>query len=143
MAAGILITNYDTSSIFLGDNFYKDFTHVNTTGSIETLVAGTLFGQILASGNVLPNLSSATDGSELPMGILQVSVSVAIGATVTLPLCIAGRVNGNQVTYGAGDTLLTAVRTVSTGGGTIGALITRNTDIKLVATTELSAIDNQ
>lgn len=141
MPATQLVTNYDVSQVFLGNNFYKDFSYTNSTGSTVNLVVGTLMGQILATAKILPNISSATDGSEQPMGILAEAASVANGATVTLSLVIGGRVNQNKLTLGAGDTLDTVVRTVSTGGGTLGALITRNTTIELVPSTELTITD--
>lgn len=141
MPATQLVTNYDVSQVFLGNNFYKDFSYTNSTGSTVDLAVGTLMGQILATAKILPNISSATDGSEQPMGILAEAASVANGATVTLSLVIGGRVNQNKLTLGAGDTLNTVVRTVSTGGGTLGALITRNTTIELVPSTELTITD--
>lgn len=141
MPATQRVTNYDVSQVFLGNNFYKDFTYTNSTGSSVDLAVGRLVGQILASAKILPNISSATDGSELPMGVLAEAATVANGATATLSVCIAGRVNQNTLTLGAGDTLDTAVRTVSTGGGTLGALITRNTNIELVPSTEVTITD--
>ena len=141
MPANQLATNFNTQQIFLGGNFYKDFSYSNSTGSTVTIAAGRLMGQILATAKVLPNISSATDGSELPVGVAMEAYTVADGATATVTLCISGRVNQNALTLGAGDTLDTAVRTVSTGGGTLGALITRNTDIELVPSTELSITD--
>lgn len=141
MPAQPITTNYDVSQIFLGDNFYKDFTYTNSSGSSKTYAAGTLFGQILATGKVLANISSATDGSEMPIGFLQEAVTVADGSSAVVSLCIAGRVNQNNITLGSGDTLDTAVRTVSTGGGTLYALIQKNTDIQLVPSTEVTITD--
>lgn len=141
MPATQRVTNYDISQVVLGSNFYKDFSYTNSTGSTVDLAVGTLMGQILATAKILPNISSATDGSELPIGILAEAASVANGATVTLSLVIGGRVNQNRLILGAGDTLNTVVRTVNTGGGTLGALITRNTTIELVPSTELTITD--
>lgn len=140
----IRVTNYNTENLFYGfpQAFFKDFTYTNSTGSTVELTQGRLMGQVLSTAKVLPQVSSATDGSEMPIGILGHSISVADGDTVTLSICIEGKVNQNLLILANGDTLNTAVRTVSTGGGTIGALIERNTQIVLVPTEQNSNYDN-
>ena len=136
-----LSTNYDVSQVFLGRNRYKNYTYTNSTGSTVTLVPGTLLGLILATNLLLPHISSATDGSEQPIGVCADTYVVPTGTSVLVTLCNRGEVNQNKVVLGAGDTMATVVRTVSTGGGTIEQLILKNTDIELVPSIELTIQD--
>lgn len=143
MAAGILITNYDNAQVFLGSNFYEAVSYTNSTGSPVTITIGRTIGRILATAKVLPSISSATDGSELPIGVAGQTYVIADGVTQDIQIVTGGDVNENLVVLAAGDTFNTAVRTVSTGGGTIRDLIGRNTTIQLIPTSDLSGYDNQ
>jgi hypothetical protein len=138
-----LITNYDNSQIFLGDNFFTDADYTNNTGSTVNLSKGRLMGRTLATNQILEQVSAATDGSEFPMGILAEDISVAAGDTVTTTICTGGDVNAEKLIQNGAETLATIVRTASTGGGTVGDLIRRNTTINLIASRQLSAYDNQ
>jgi hypothetical protein len=143
MAVGMSITNYNTAQLQLGDNFLEQVSYSNSTGNAVTIPLGRLMGRILATNKVLPNISSATDGSELPIGVTDQEYIVPDGETWDIWIITGGEVNKNLVVLGSGDTYATAVRTVSTGGGTIQDLITRNTQLQLIATTDASAYDNQ
>ncbi len=143
MAAGILITNYDVAQIFLGSNYYETVSYSNSTGSPVTITIGRTIGRILATDKVLPSVAAATDGSELPIGVSAQTYVIADGVTQDIQIVTGGQVNENLVVLAAGNTFSTAVRTVSTGGGTIRDLIRRNTTIELVPTTDLSNLDNQ
>lgn len=141
MPGTVVTTNYNIAQIFLGENFYEDFTYSNSTGSPVTILSGTIVGQILATSKILPNLSSSTDGSEKPCAIYaDGDIIIPDGTTKILTCCIKGRVNLNKVTFGAGDTINTAVRTTTTGGGTIGSFINA-LGIQLVASQELTITD--
>lgn len=143
MPANILSNNYSTQQIFLGKKYIEYETITNSTGSTMTLSAGRLMGQILASGKWLAQVSTATDGSEFPRGILYEDQSIADGATVSVPILKGGDVNENGVILGGSDTWATAIRTVSTGGATVRAAFLANCpDIKLFPSTELSNYDN-
>lgn len=142
MPAQQRITNYDVSQIFLGRNFYKDKQYTNSTGSAVTILPGTLLGTILATNLLLPMVSTATDGSEYPVGIAMDTFVIANGASATITFCYAGEVNQSKVIfYNGTDTLATAIGSQGTGGGTYEDLIIRNTDIKLIPTIELSIQD--
>lgn len=137
-----LFSSYDYSKIFVWQPRYEDRLYTNNTGSTVNLSAGTLMGTILASGQTQPQVSSATDGSEQPDGVLGQNYTVADGETVTVSVCIGGDVRQDKLIFGGSDTLTTPVRTVSTGGGTIKALILRNTQIILVPSTDQTYLDN-
>lgn len=143
MPNGILITNYDNAQIFLGSNYYEDVTYTNSTGGEVTIPIGRTIGRVLATDKVLPQAAASVDGSELPIGVSAQTYVVADGATRTIQIVTGGDVNQNLVVLAAGNTFSTAVRTVSTGGGTIRDLIRRNTTIELIPTTDLSNYDNQ
>lgn len=142
MPANMLVNQYSTENLFLGEKFIEYVTLTNGSGSTMTLVPGRLMGQVLADGKWLPQVSSATDGSELPRAVCADSYSIANGATATIAICRKGEINENKVTFGGSDTWATAVRTVSTGGGTVRSLLIANSGLMLVGTTELSGQDN-
>lgn len=140
---GILITNYNYEQLFIGRNLYNSATYTNSTGSAVTIPMGRLVGRVLATDLILPQVATAVDGSEQPIGIVQEAVTVADGESATVFYCYAGDINQNAVIFNTGETLATVVRTVSTGGGTLGDLITRNTTLNLYPTIQISALDNQ
>jgi len=143
MPATQLVTNYDVSQIFLGDNEYDDKTYTNSTGSPVTIVRGTLMGEVESSAKLLPTDSGSSDGSQYPMAIYaDDTVTIANGASALLTYCFKGRVNQNKIVFQNGtDTLTTAVGAEGTGGGTMKSVLIRNTHISLVPTTELTVQD--
>jgi len=143
MAYGILVSNYNPEQLFIGNNLFEAATYTNSTGSSVTIPMGRIMGRVLATNLVLPQIASATDGSEQPIGILQNAVTVADGESIEVFICNAGDINQNAVIFNTGETLATAIRTVSTGGGTLGDLIKRNTTLNLYPTLQLSGYDNQ
>lgn len=143
MVATQLVTNYDISQIFLGENFYDNGTYTNSTGSSVTIQPGTLLGRIEASALVIPSASTASDGSEYAMAIYaDQAVTVANGASILLTYCIKGRINQNKIVFQNGtDTLTTTVGSQGTGGGIIKDILVRNTGIFLVPSTEITIQD--
>lgn len=143
MPAPILINNYDRSQLILGGRiFIENATYVDS-GSGSTLAIGTVMGRIFSSGNVVPLNSTATDGSQMPVGILADTYVVGASATQVVDLLIRGDVNSLLVVLThSGDTLNTTVMTEGVGG-TIGDMIVRNTGIIIVPSTDLSNDDNQ
>jgi len=140
---GVLQNNWTTQQLFIGGNLlYKTGTYTNSGGSPVTLAMGTLVGQVLATGKILPLVAAATDGSQYPRGVLQQSYTVAAGASVTVSYCFSGMVNQNMLILNGSETLDTTVASATTGGGSIGALITSLTTITLWASNELSKYDN-
>lgn len=133
-----LYVNTDLSKIFIWDNRYDTFQYTNGGGDPITLDAGTLMGKISANGKVTPLTSAANDGSQFPIGILARTVTVAAGATVNVPLCVAGDVAQEKVIFQGNDGFATVVSGRQLrdriGSDTVG--------IKLVISTELTAYDN-
>lgn len=134
--------NFNTAATFLGGNMYKDGTYTNSTGSSVTIPKGRVMGCILATALLLPQVAAATDGSEMPIGVSAEEYVVANGASVTLTYCYTGDIAQDMIVLNGAETLDTVIRTVSTGGATIGNAIQRNTDIRLIPTTQLAGYDN-
>lgn len=108
-ANGILTTQYDYSKLFVWDNRYRTATYTNTTGSTVTLNPGTILGRIFASHLVVPQVSTATDGSQIPMGILRGTYVVANNASVTVTYCYSGDIDTAGVVFGGSDTINTPI----------------------------------
>lgn len=142
MPAQVLKNNYNVQQTFIGCNEYKEGTYTNSTGSTVVIPMGTVIGRVLATQLLLPQVSTATDGSEMPRGVVGEDYSIANGASQVITYCYAGDINQNALILGGSDTLDTVVRTVTTGGGTVGDLLQANTDIKLYPSLELSNYDN-
>ena len=140
MPSPILVQNYDVAQIWLTQPFLtqRSFTASGDT----TLVAGRVMGVILATGAVATQAAANTDGSEMPRFINYENVFVANGNTVQLWVSEKGEVAEDMISLTSPDTLNTAVRTVSTGGGTIRDLLTATTQIILRTRTQNSGYDN-
>jgi hypothetical protein len=134
-----LHVDYDVAKIFLGENRYATGTYTNSTGAAVTLAAGTLLGRVSADELLLPLASAATDDSNIPLGILSHTVTVANGASKNLTFAVEGDIAQEKVIFQGSDDFDTVVsgRTLRDriGADTVG--------IKLVSTTENTAFDNQ
>ena len=104
-----LTTDYNLQKIFLLNNRYETDVLLENPGySSQTILAGTVLGRIAASGNVIPCISGALDGSQYPIGILAQDVNaLAQGATQTVAMCVDGDVNGAAIIWYGGDSLST------------------------------------
>jgi hypothetical protein len=78
-----LRVDYNVDEIFLNfPNQQKKFTFVNGTASERTIAAGTLVGITTADQTIAqPVESDATDGSQIPYGILLYDTVIAAGAS--------------------------------------------------------------
>ena len=76
----------------------------------QTLLPGTVLGQITASGKLKMCVAAAGDGSQVPVGILgePMATFAADGTTSqdqTMAIAVEGYVNESRLIYGAGYTL--------------------------------------
>lgn len=71
------------------------------------LAVGTVLGQISASGKLIPNDPTATDGSETAVAVLAVPLASATG-DVTAPVYKAGEFNVAALTFDSGITTTAA-----------------------------------
>lgn len=150
--AGMLIQNYDFSKTFLWNARSQKVTYTNPSGSPVTLPKGRLMGRVAASQKALPHVSTATDGSEQPIGVLGDEYTVAGSATVVLTIFDGGDVAEEGIVLGGSDTMATLIARTLTDSGTdtvampgisVRDAITRNTQLKLIQRTELTGYDNQ
>lgn len=133
------IVNYNTAKLFLRDTRFIKATYTNSSGSTKTITAGQLFGRIAATGLVIPLVSSATDGSQYPLGFNAKTQDVLNGASVELSLCVAGELAKELVSLAVGDDFDTDIE-----DKTLGDRIMSDTlGVLLVAGEELTGYDNQ
>jgi hypothetical protein len=132
------IFNTETEKIFLWDNRYTPYPYNNSAYEDVTLEAGTVMGVVTVTGWVKPLASGASDGSQIPVGILAESCTVEGGALVNLSICVAGDVNANALVFDGADNLDTTISSRRLrdriGSDTVG--------IKLVNSTEMTGYDN-
>ena len=136
------ITNYNTAKIFIYNNRFENATYINSGYVAATVPAGTVMGRIGSTQNVVPMVSTATDGSQFPAGILQNDLTaIAAGATVPVSICIAGDVAQEQLVLQSPDVLTTLIGT--TNRSIFDHIVSNTMGIKIVQTNEQTSYDNQ
>ena len=138
--ANPLIANYDTSKIFVRDNQFQTGTYTNPEGDDVTLLKGTVMGRIASTNKLLPLESTASDGSQFPIGILADNYTVGYTESATLTFCKAGDVVESKIIFANGtDTVNTVVSTRTIGDRIQGDSL----GINLVGGDQLTNYDNQ
>lgn len=131
----------DLSKIFLWNNRYENDGYTNNSSYDPiTLSAGTLMGRIASTNILVPCTSTASDGSQYPVGVLAQDVTLASGVSQTVSICVAGDVAQDKIIFAKpGDGLETVVSSRRykdrIGADTVG--------IKLVPSTDNTIYDNQ
>jgi len=136
--SGILRTDYNTAKLFVRNNRFSKASYTNGTGSPVTLQKGRILGRITTGGKVTPQLSTATDGSQQPIGVCADDYTVAAGDTLEITYCDGGDVDQNLLLFSGAETLATVI----TDDVSIGDALARNTHIKVVPTKDLTGYDN-
>lgn len=149
--SGILVTQFDYSKLFIWNPQFKTATYTNDTGDTVTLTKGMLMGRIYSSAKVKQSVSTAEDGSQLPIGVLANNYTVANGASVTVTFCVAGHVAREGITFAGSDAFTTLLYsgddtnsppdTVKIGLGPLEDFLVGRGIIP-IATTENTAADN-
>lgn len=135
--SNFLQNNIDTSKIFLGKN--ESFVAQFTAGVTDVLLeAGTLMGRIAATQKVVPLESTATDGSQFPVGILNSTRNVLATTTVSVAIVNKGDVAREQIIFDGSDTFTTLVDDRSLED----RIASDTAGIILVKTSELTNFDN-
>jgi len=140
----MLVTNYDYSELFLFNISTDTATYTNSGGSPVTLSTGAIIGRIGSSNLVVAQVSTATDGSQIPAGILAANYTVAAGASQVVTFAIAGEINSGGVVFGGSDTLTTEIFT-NGGAALLGTIkdILQGKGIILKGSTNLNYFDRQ
>jgi len=137
-SGGIRTTKYDNSKLLLLNNEFESGQVNNSDYDDLVMPLGTLMGRISATGLLIPLDSSATDGSQYPVGVLVADYTVADGDTEDVRIVTAGEIDESKLVLTTGDTLSTVIdgRQLRDriGADTVG-LILRTVD-------ELSEFDN-
>jgi len=130
--------NYDNSKIFIFGNRYEKVVFTNLTGGTLSYAAGTVLGRISATGKVTEMKSAATDGSELPIGVLATAITdLATVSDIDVNMCIKGDIAEDKVVFNGSDVVTTAEQ------GRIYRDWLTLVGIILKSGTELTNFDNQ
>lgn len=119
-SGGVLKTVFDYDKLFIGNNRYITATFTNGTGAAIELSMGRLMGRIYSTALVTTQVSSATNGSQVPLGVLADDYIVAAGTSETVSICVGGDVSNELLIFGGSDTLTTAITLTDSGSQTVG-----------------------
>jgi len=135
--ANQITTNFDNTNIFVFDNRFTDGTYT-ASGAVD-LLQGTLMGRVSATQKLVPLESTASNGSQYPVGILTQDYIIESAGDIVLSVCVSGDVVEDKVILAYGDTLSTVI-----SGRSIRDRIAADTiGIKLVGSDQMTAYDNQ
>lgn len=120
--------NYTPDRLFGGDS--ADLvTDQGTIVSGQNLTRGTVLGKIAASGKYTKCVSTATDGSQIPVAVLATDVDASGGDKVG-PIYVGGEFNSNVIVFGGSDTAATTPLSngsavwAATAAKTVGQVVT-------------------
>jgi hypothetical protein len=148
MASRIQINNYSQRNTFIWANRYNTIvlTDTNATGSDIQLLQGMLIGRVAATGLAKQSISTATDGSQIPIGVLAVDTLVAAGTSANLTICIQGDVDYSMLVFGGSPADTVASKIYTNAGaaylGTYGDLL-NGLGVLPIVSTEMTYLDNQ
>jgi len=134
------INNYNISKIFVKDNQFETATYTNPTSGEVTLAKGTVMGRIASTNKIIPLESTASNGSQFPIGILADDYVVDYTESATLTFCKSGDVVASKIIFANGtDTVTTVVSSRTLGDRIQGDSL----GINLVGGDQLTGYDNQ
>jgi len=108
--------DYTIEKLLLGRHTTRRIDYANISGALETVAVGTIMGRVDATGKLVPQVSTAVDGSQEPVAIMGEKLTdIAIAGTVDKVLVVdGGDIDAALLTFGGADTLDTIV--TNTGG---------------------------
>ena len=127
--------DYERSNVFIGfTNRFEVANFINLTGGALTYKAGTVVGRISATNKITELKSAATDGSQMPIGILATDITALAGSgTKDVTMCISGDVAEEKVILNGADVLTTVVtgKTLRDriGADTVGIILKLGRDL--------------
>lgn len=132
--------DYDISKIFVFGNRYQQASFYNGTGSTASFAAGTVVGRMASTGKITICDSTATDGSQIPVGILKTAITdLAHEASTDANYCLKGDVVASKLIFSgeeALDTMVIPTVTIPEITITVPELTDSNTDT--IATFDLT-----
>ena len=102
------ITNYDTSKVLLGDNYFADG-QITASGSDIELKEGMVMGRIASTRKLVPLDSTATDGSQFPVGVCIIDQTITDGETKDIRIVNKGKISENKINFAGSETLDTVI----------------------------------
>lgn len=132
--------DYLRNSLLIFNNTTINKPYINVSGAIEAAGIGQLVGVIAASGKYTICKSAATDGSQIPRGVLtDAIVDLAIAGEITgVTIVNFGKINVNSLVFDGTDDLDTLV-----GGVRMEDLLIANSKgLELVDVQDDSRYDN-
>ena len=93
-------------------------------GEAATITFGRLLGRITATKLIVPQVSSATDGSQVPIGVMTQTTTFALNTATDFTFYVKGDMNFSQIIFGGSDTLATDITVGGDSVGTINDIIT-------------------
>tara|TARA_R110002051_G_scaffold293519_1_gene358555 strand:+ start:197 stop:643 length:447 start_codon:yes stop_codon:yes gene_type:complete len=133
-----LYINRTRVEIFIGNNSYKDGEITNGTGAELVIPAGTIIGRVSADNKFAILVSTASDGSQFPIGVVAEPLTLAIGASGNLTICNGGLIKSNHLIFSGAETLETVISDRTLGD----RLASDNLGIKLIQSREMTSHDN-
>ncbi|MGI4798496.1 MAG: head decoration protein [Janthinobacterium lividum] len=119
---------FQTVSSYAPDNLIAGLTQVvSENGTLlagQALPRGALLGRITASGKLTLSTATATDGSQVPYGILYDAYDATAGDLAGVGLYVKGEFNGNAMTFGAGQTVASVKDALRNAGIYIKPVVT-------------------
>ena len=138
-----LHVDYDVSKIFIFGNRYDRASLLNASGGVKSFLPGLVIARIAATNKLVPFDGTATNGAQIPIGVLKTSVlDLADTAEQTVNFAIAGDIVESKIILEAGT--LDSVVTIGTGTEntrTVRDMI-QSLGIRLKKSTELTEFDN-
>lgn len=134
------IVDYDVSKFLLGFNSTID-ANLTASGADVDLLQGMLMGRIASTNLLTPCVSTATDGSQIPVGVCIVDQTIADGDTDAVTLVNKGRVAESKINFLDTETLDTLIGPTSNQRSYRDYL--NDLGLELMGGTELTAVDNQ
>lgn len=135
-----VITNYDLSKVFLLNNRYQTGSYTNSGYTAILLPQGTVLGRIAATRAIVPLVSTASDGSQFPIGILSQDYIVQPGAVTSLMYGVCGDVAQEEIGFINGtDTF----NTIVSGRTLFDRIQCDSVGLFIKASVDLTDYDNQ
>jgi hypothetical protein len=91
----------------------------NSTGAAVTLNIGTVLGRIDNTLYMVPQVSSASDGSQMPRGVLTATITIPANTIQDISVVVSGDVVKTGLILGGSDTLDTLI---TVGGVVFGTI---------------------
>lgn len=141
------VFNYSQRNIFIWNNRFNSQTATCTdSGSGSTLLAGMLIGCVFATGKVKQCISTATDGSQIPIGVLLQDTIFTAGQSIDIEFGISGDVDSGMLVFGGSPTdSLTSKIYLNDGTTPYKIMINALNGIGIlpIKTNEMTYLDNQ